>query len=70
MVRRKLCMGTLGGIRGRNPWRAFDQRLVGRGKQKKVALVAATRKLLVWAWKVFQTQTDFDPAKFPALIAA
>ena len=70
VVRRKLFMGTLGGIRGRNPLRAFYQRLVGRGKQKKVALVAATRKVLVWAWKVFQTQTDFDLTKFEHLIAA
>jgi transposase len=70
VVRRKLFMGTLGGIRGRNPLRAFYQRLVGRGKKKKVALVAATRKVLVWAWKVFQTQTDFDLTKFEHLIAA
>ncbi len=62
-MRRRLFMGTLGGVRGRNPLRAFYERLVGRGKKKKVALVAAARKLLIWAWKVFQTQTDFDPAK-------
>ena len=62
-VRRRLFMGTLGGIRGRNPLRAFYERLVGRGKKKKVALVAAARKLLVWAWKVFQSDSVFDPAK-------
>ena len=70
VVRRKLCMGALGGIRGQNALRAFYQRLVGRGKKKKVALVAAARKLLVWAWKVFQTQTAFDPAKIDHLVAA
>jgi transposase len=70
VLRRKLYMGALGGIRGQNPLRAFYQRLVGRGKQKRVALVAAERKLLVWAWKVFQTQTDFDPAKVGQLAAA
>ena len=70
VIRRRLFMGVFGGVRGQNALRAFYQRLVGRGKKKKVALVAATRKVLVWAWKVFQTQTDFDPAKFPALIAA
>ena len=63
VVRRRLFMGALGGIRGQNALRAFYQRLVGRGKKKKVALVAATRKLLIWAWKVFHSQTDFDPAK-------
>jgi hypothetical protein len=62
-MRRRLFMGTLGGVRGKNPLRAFYERLVGRGKKKKVALVAAARKLLVWAWKVFQTRTVFDPAK-------
>lgn len=68
VVRRKLCMGALGGVRGQNPLRAFYQRLVGRGKKKKLALVAAARKLLIWAWKVFQTQTDFDPAKLAHLM--
>jgi transposase len=68
VVRRKLFMGALGGVRGQNPLRAFYQRLVGRGKKKKLALVAAARKLLVWAWKVFQTQTDFDPAKLAHLV--
>ena len=70
VLRRKLYMGALGGIRGQNPLRAFYQRLVGRGKKKRVALVAAERKLLVWAWKVFQTETDFDPAKLGQLAAA
>ncbi len=68
VLRRKLYMGALGGIRGQNVLRAFYQRLVGRGKKKKLALVAAARKLLIWAWKVFQTQTDFDPAKLAHLV--
>jgi hypothetical protein len=25
-------------------------------------LVAAARKILVWAWRVFQDDTEFDPA--------
>ncbi len=62
-LRRRLYMAALGGIRGQNPLRAFYERLVGRGKRKKVALVAAARKIVVWAWKVFQTQTIFDPTK-------
>lgn len=68
VVRRKLFMGALGGIRGQNVLRAFYHRLVGRGKKKKLALVAAARKLLVWAWKVFQTKTTFDPAKLEHLV--
>ena len=52
--RQKLYMGALGGVRGDNPLRAFYQRLVGRGKAKRLALVAAARKILVWAWAVFR----------------
>lgn len=33
---------------------AFYRRLVERGKPKRVALVATMRKLLCWAWAVFQ----------------
>jgi transposase len=62
-LRRQLFMGAFGGIRGDNPLRAFYQHLVARGKRKRLALVAAARKLLTWAWAVFRTQTDFDPAK-------
>lgn len=63
-VRRLLYMGVLGGVRGNNPLRTFYQRLVGRGKAKKLALVAASRKLLTWAWAVFATGADWNPALF------
>jgi transposase len=62
-VRRLLYMGALGALRGRNPLREYYDRLVGRGKPKKVALVAAARKMLSWAWAVFLQQTDFDPSR-------
>lgn len=62
-VRRLLFMGALGGVRGKNPLREFYQRLVGRGKPKVVALVAAARKILCWSWAVFQHETTFDPVK-------
>lgn len=65
-VRRLLYMGALGASRGNNPLRTFYQRLVGRGKAKKLALVASARKLLTWAWAVFQSGTPFDPAKVAA----
>jgi len=64
-VRRLLYMGVLGGVRGDNPLRTFYQRLVGRGKAKKLALVAASRKLLTWAWAVFSTDADWNPALYP-----
>lgn len=62
-IRRYLFMGALGGVRGQNPLRAFYLRLVGRGRPKKVALVAAARKILVWAWAIFRDQTTFDPVR-------
>jgi transposase len=70
-LRRLLFLGALGGVRGKNPLREFYQRLVGRGKPKVVALVAAARKILCWAWAVFQQKTTFDPAKVtPKLVPA
>lgn len=60
-LRRLLYMGALGGVRGHNPLKAFYQGLVGRGKAKKVALVAAARKILVWAWAIFSQQIDWNP---------
>jgi transposase len=58
---RLLYMGALGGVRGDNPLMPFYQRLVGRGKAKKVALVAAARKILVWAWTIFSCEIDWNP---------
>lgn len=67
-IRRRLYMAALGGLRGTNPLRDFYDRLVGRGTPKKVALIAAARKLATWAWAVFVSETDFDPARVaPAL---
>jgi transposase len=62
--RRLLYMGALGGLRADSPLRHFYQRLVGRGKAKRLALVAAARKILVWAWAVFTSGTPFDPSRF------
>lgn len=62
-MRRRLFLGALGGVRGQNVLRTFYGRLVGRGKPKKAALIAAARKILVWAWAVFRDHTTFDPAK-------
>ncbi len=62
-LRRRLFMSALGGTRGKNLLRQFYLRLVGRGKPKMVALIAAARKVLVWAWAVFRTNTPFDPRR-------
>ncbi len=69
LMRRRLYMGALGALRGHNAVRAFYDRLVGRGKAKKLALVAAARKILVWAWAVFHSDTPFDAAKLASLAA-
>lgn len=63
LIRNKLFMAALGGVRGRNVLADFYQRLVGRGKAKRLALVAAARKILVWSWAVFVNEVDFDAAK-------
>lgn len=65
-VRHMLYMGALGGLRGKglNPLRSFYDQLVGRGKAKTLALVAAGRKILVWAWAVFTRQVSFDRSRY------
>ena len=62
-LRRRLFLSAFGGVRGKNALRQFYERLVGRGKPKRLALVAAARKLLTWAWAVFRTERDFNPQK-------
>lgn len=47
LVRMNLYMATVSAVRHNKPIQAFYQRLVAKGKPKKVALVACMRKLLV-----------------------
>jgi transposase len=64
-LRRGLYMPTLTAVR-KNPWlRAFYERLVARGKPKKVALTAAARKLLHAIYSVVTHRRPFvlQPAK-------
>lgn len=63
-MRHYLFMGALGGVRGQNPLTTFYKRLVGRGKAKMVALIAAARKILVWSWAIFQQGTIFDASRY------
>jgi transposase len=62
-LRRRLFLSAFGGIRGSSPLRQFYDRLVARGKAKRLALIAAARKLLIWAWAVFRTGLAFDADK-------
>lgn len=62
-LRARLSMCALGGVRGKNALREDYQGLVGRGKAKKLAWVAASRKILIWAWAVFRDQVSFQAEK-------
>jgi transposase len=62
-MRGRLYMCALGGVKGQNELRAYYERLVGRGKNKKLALVATGRKVLIWSWAVFRDHAEFTPEK-------
>jgi transposase len=64
VMRTKLYLGALGGVRGTNPLQAFYRSLLGRHKPKKLALVACARKIAVWAWAIFISNIPFDAARF------
>jgi transposase len=60
-LRRALYMAAISATRFNRPVKTFYQRLLSRGKPKKLALVAAARKLLHIAWAVVVKHRDFDP---------
>ena len=60
-LRQALYMAAVSAVRFNPPLRAFYARLVRRGKPKKVALVAAARKLLALMVTLLQHGRDFDP---------
>jgi transposase len=60
-LRRALWMPTLAAVR-RNPWlKAYYERLCANGKRRKVALVAAMRKLLHAVYSVVKNRRAFVP---------
>lgn len=61
-LRQALYMAALSAARSNPTLRAFYQRLLGRGKLKKVALVAVARKLLVLMVTLVRQRRTFDPA--------
>lgn len=54
-------MAALTAIRRRSPFRAFYDRLTSRGRPKKVALVAVTRKLLTIPNAIVRDRTPWRP---------
>ena len=70
LLRARLYMGALGAaVHGHGPLRQFYDRLVARGKAKRLALVAAARKILIWAWAVFTSGQLFAATKVAAQLA-
>lgn len=68
-LRAHLWMPTLVAIK-RNPWlRAYYQRLVARGKPRKLAVVAAMRRLLTAIYSVAKSRRPFIPRVDQAAVA-
>jgi len=64
-LRAQLWMPTLSAVRC-NPWlRAYYQRLLARGKPRKVAVMAAMRKLLIAVYSVATHRRPFVPHLTP-----
>lgn len=64
-LRAQLWMPTLSAVRF-NPWlRAYYQRMIARGKLRKVAAVAAMRKLLLAVYSVAKSRRPFVPHLTP-----
>jgi transposase len=64
-VRQALYMATLSCIQHNEKIKTFYHRLLDKGKEKKVALIAAARKLLVILNTMLKNQTRWDPNHSP-----
>lgn len=60
-VRRVLYMATWAAIRAGTPLARVYQRLVAKGKPKKLALVACMRKYITWLNAMARDNTDWSP---------
>ena len=60
-LRKALYMPALSAARFNPVLEAFYQKLIAKGKPKKVALIAVMRKLLVIAYGVLKSGKAFDP---------
>jgi transposase len=65
-VRQALYMATLSCIQHNEKIRTFYHRLLDRGKEKKVALIASARKLLVILNTMLKNHTRWQPDHSPA----
>lgn len=60
-IRSALYMPMLSAIQYNKPIKAFYQRLIARGKLKKVAVIACMRKLIVYANALLKNNADWNP---------
>lgn len=60
-IRSALYMPMLNAIQHNKPIKAFYQRLIARGKLKKVAVIACMRKLIVFANSMLRNNIDWNP---------
>ena len=56
-----LYLAAVAAVKTDSPLRDFYQRLLAKGKPKKVALIAVARKLLTLAFTLVKTQQPYDP---------
>jgi transposase len=66
-LKRAFYLPAVAAIRTSKSWKSFATRFAARGKPKKVAIGAATRKLFVIACGVLKTGTPYDPSRCPGL---
>jgi transposase len=64
VLRAAMYMPTLVAVRFEPTVAAAYEALVNRGKAKKLAQVAIMRRLLCAIWRMIQTKSTWDPAKF------
>jgi len=60
-IRALLYLGAMSAVNGNNHLHEVYHRLLGNKKEKKVAIVAVARKILVLIWTIFRNDTTFDP---------
>jgi transposase len=62
-VRAMLHMAATTAVRFNPPLKAFYERLLARGKEKKVALIASARKLLTWLNAMMRSRRVWDNSR-------
>jgi transposase len=70
LERKMLYLAALTGVRHNPVLKAFYDRLIAKGKPKKLALTACMRKLVHLIYGILTHQQAFDPTRVPCLPAA